>query len=428
MVTAKSELAIEAQGVARRFGARWVLRGVSIELGPGEIVGLLGANGSGKTTLLRIFGTLLKPTAGTARIYGHDVTRETDAVRSELGFLAHTPGLYDDLTARENLRFGAVMLGLPDGNNLDAALERVGLGHVINERVRGFSAGMQRRLSMARLLLRHARVLLLDEPYANLDTAGIALDERDHHRSRTRRRRGPGRAARAGAGGRGARPHDHDRERQGGGIEGGSGPPRARSGANRGDSRGRRARLMAFRDDVRRIRAIVWKDLTTERRSKAGFNSVVALGVTILVLFGFALGPDAQALRDAAAGALWLSALFAGVLAFNRSYQVEIESGALDQLLQYPGSRWAIYVGKLMANALFVGLMLVIVVAVGIALFQVRIPAAWPALIGVFALGALGLVVLGTFYAAMASRSRAREVLLPLLLFPMLVPVLLAAI
>ncbi len=175
MVTAQSELAIEAQGVARRFGARWVLRGVSIELGPGEIVGLLGANGSGKTTLLRIFGTLLKPTAGTARIYGHDVARETDAVRSELGFLAHTPGLYDDLTARENLRFGAMMLGMPVGNNLDAALERVGLGHVINERVRGFSAGMQRRLAMARLLLRHARVLLLDEPYSNLDTAGIAL-------------------------------------------------------------------------------------------------------------------------------------------------------------------------------------------------------------------------------------------------------------
>ena len=175
MVNAQTVLAIQAQGVARRFGARWVLRGISIELEPGEIVGLLGANGSGKTTLLRIFGTLLKPTAGTASVCGHDVVRETDAVRSELGFLAHTPGLYDDLTARENLRFGAMMLGLPVGSNLDAALERVGLGHVINERVRGFSAGMQRRLAMARLLLRHARVLLLDEPYSNLDTAGIAL-------------------------------------------------------------------------------------------------------------------------------------------------------------------------------------------------------------------------------------------------------------
>ncbi|HVZ76419.1 MAG TPA: heme exporter protein CcmB [Gemmatimonadaceae bacterium] len=184
---------------------------------------------------------------------------------------------------------------------------------------------------------------------------------------------------------------------------------------------------MAWREDWRRVRAIAWKDLTTERRSKAGFNSVASLGVTILVLFGFALGPDAEALRAAAAGALWLSVLFAGVLAFNRSYQVELESHALEPLLLYPGARWTIYAGKLLANALFVGLMLVIVVVAGIALFQVAIPAQWPALLGVLALGAFGLVVLGTFYAAMASRSRAREVLLPLLLFPMLVPVLLAA-
>ena len=185
---------------------------------------------------------------------------------------------------------------------------------------------------------------------------------------------------------------------------------------------------MSWQTDWRRVRAIAWKDLTTERRSKAGFNGVVALGVTILVLFGFALGPEKEAIRQAAAGALWLAALFSAVLAFNRSYQVELESGALEPLLLYPGARWTIFSGKLLANLAFVGLMLVIIVMVGIVLFQVTIPAAWPALIGVLALGAVGIVALGTFYAAMASRSRAREVLLPLLLFPMLVPVLLAAI
>ena len=184
---------------------------------------------------------------------------------------------------------------------------------------------------------------------------------------------------------------------------------------------------MTWTEDWRRVRAVAWKDLTTERRSKAGFNGVVALGVTILVLFGFALGPDTRALHDAAAGALWLAVLFAGVLAFNRSYQVELESGALDQLLLYPGARWTIFTGKLLANATFVGLMLVIVVLVALVLFQVQVPSTWPTLVAVLALGALGLVTLGTFYAAMASRSRSREVLLPLLLFPMLVPVLLAA-
>jgi heme exporter protein B len=184
---------------------------------------------------------------------------------------------------------------------------------------------------------------------------------------------------------------------------------------------------MAWRDDWRRVRAIARKDVTTELRAKAGFNSVASLGVTILILLGLALGPDAQALRDAAVGAVWLALLFSGVLAFNRSFQVELESGALEPLLQYPGPRWTIFAGKLLGNLIFLSLMVAIVVAVGIVLFSVEIPSRWPTLLGVLALGVVGLTVLGTFYASMASRSRAREVLLPLLLFPMLVPVLVAA-
>ena len=184
---------------------------------------------------------------------------------------------------------------------------------------------------------------------------------------------------------------------------------------------------MTWRGEWRRARAIAWKDLKTERRSKAGFSSVTVLAVTILVLFGFALGPDASVGRDAAPGVIWLAVLFAGVLAFNRCYQIELDGGSLEQLILYPGSRRAIFAGKLLANLVFVALMLAVVVIAGVVLFQVRIPSSWPALIGILATGTIGLVTLGTFYAAMASRSRAREVLLPLLLFPMLVPVLLAA-
>ena len=193
------ELAIDASAVARRFGTRWVLRGVSMQVRAGEVVGLLGANGSGKSTLLRIFGTLLRPSAGAARVYGHDVVRAADQVRGTIGFLAHTPGLYDDLTARENLRFAATMLGIgSDGEvarargedararvagedararvaDIDAVLARVGLTHAADERVRGFSAGMERRLAVARMLLAKPRLLLLDEPYSNLDAEGIAM-------------------------------------------------------------------------------------------------------------------------------------------------------------------------------------------------------------------------------------------------------------
>jgi heme exporter protein B len=184
---------------------------------------------------------------------------------------------------------------------------------------------------------------------------------------------------------------------------------------------------MAFRDDWRRVRAIALKDLTTEIRAKAGFNGVASLAVTILILLGLALGPDASALRNAAVGAVWLATLFSGVLAFNRSFQVELEGGALEPLLLYPGPRWTIFAGKLLANFTFVSLMVTIVMIAGIVLFGITIPASWPRILLIVLLGIVGLVTLGTFYASMSSRSRAREVLLPLLLFPMLVPVLLAA-
>ena len=180
-------------------------------------------------------------------------------------------------------------------------------------------------------------------------------------------------------------------------------------------------------DDWRRVRAIAKKDLLAELRGKAGFNSVAALGVTILVLMGIALGPDAAMLRHAAAGVVWLATLFAMVLAFNRSFQAELEADALEVLLLYPGPRWTVFAGKLLGNLIFVAATVVIVVAFGIVLFGVQVPDAWPRLLLVLTLGIVGIVTLGTFYASMASRTRAREVLLPLLLFPMLIPVLIAA-
>ena len=174
MQNGRPESAIDANGLGKRFGIRWVLRGVTLGVGQGEAVGLLGPNGSGKSTVLRILGTLLKPNAGSATINGLDIVRDSIGVREQVGYLAHTPGLYEDLTARENLKFAADMLGLPK-SSADSSLERVGLGPVANNRVRGFSAGMQRRLALARLIMRKPKVLLLDEPYSNLDEEGVEL-------------------------------------------------------------------------------------------------------------------------------------------------------------------------------------------------------------------------------------------------------------
>jgi len=183
-----------------------------------------------------------------------------------------------------------------------------------------------------------------------------------------------------------------------------------------------------FTREMRRARAIFWKDLLAERRTKANFNAVVFFAVLTLLLFGFALGPDANALRSAASGVIWLTVLFSGVLAFNRSYQTELEGGAMEALLLYPGGRRAIFVGKTAANLAFVLLVECLVVPLASVLYDVPILAVLPRLTGIILLGTIGFVALGTFYAAMAARVRAREVLLPLLLFPMLVPLLLAAV
>ena len=184
---------------------------------------------------------------------------------------------------------------------------------------------------------------------------------------------------------------------------------------------------MSWRHELTRVRAVAWKDLTAERRTKENFNAVVFLAALMLLLFGFALGPDPEALRGAAAGVLWLTVLFSGVMAFNRSYQLELDGGALEWLLLYPGERWSLFLGKLAANLVFVLLVEAIVLPVAGVLYHVPLVRPLPGLLGVFLLGTFGFVTLGTFYAAMASRVRAREVLLPLLLFPMLVPLLVGA-
>jgi len=156
--------------VRKVFGLVPVLDGVSLEIRGGEAVALLGANGAGKTTLLKILATLLRPTRGTATIAGHDVARAPEAVRPLLGVVAHGAWVYDDLTARENLRFWSTLGGLHTGaDELTAALAGVGLERAADARVRTFSAGMKRRLSLARVMLARPRVLLLDEPFAGLD-------------------------------------------------------------------------------------------------------------------------------------------------------------------------------------------------------------------------------------------------------------------
>jgi heme exporter protein A len=171
--------AVATREVARLFGRSAALAGVSLDVERGRLVALLGPNGAGKTTLLRLLATSLRPTYGTAHVDGIDVAERPELVRPRVAYLSHTTGLYDDLTAAENLEFAATMLAIPDAPDaVAAALAEVGLAADRDRRVGAFSAGMRRRLALGRLLLRSPSLVLLDEPHAALDAEGMALVDR----------------------------------------------------------------------------------------------------------------------------------------------------------------------------------------------------------------------------------------------------------
>ena len=172
-------LPLELRQVARRFGRRWALRGVNLQVQPGEVVAVTGANGSGKSTLLRVASTAVTITAGNGSVFGHDLRRRPASVRPLVGLLGHAPGLYDDLTVAENLEFAARMLALGSpGGAISRALELCGLSAHAGERVRTLSSGWQRRVSLARLWMQTPKLLLLDEPYNSFDDEGVAIVNR----------------------------------------------------------------------------------------------------------------------------------------------------------------------------------------------------------------------------------------------------------
>jgi ABC-2 type transport system ATP-binding protein len=184
MFTAMTDLAIEATDLHRTFRVRrgWLkprrdeipaVRGVSFAVARGELFGLLGPNGAGKTTTIKMLNTLLTPTAGSARVCGLDVTRQTAEVRRRIGYISGGDrGFYERLSGLDNLRYFAELYAVPpreQGKRIGELLELVGLTGREKERLQGYSRGMRQRLHIARGLLHRPEVLFLDEPSIGLD-------------------------------------------------------------------------------------------------------------------------------------------------------------------------------------------------------------------------------------------------------------------
>ncbi len=178
----------------------------------------------------------------------------------------------------------------------------------------------------------------------------------------------------------------------------------------------------------RRSWAMTWKDVRVELRARERLNAMLFFAALVLFIFNFALGPDREKLREAAPGLLWLAFIFTGMLGLGRSFQAERENECFEELLLTPGDRESLYFGKLVGNILFMLVAEAVILPLFGVLYNLEI---WPWLPGlalVALLGTVGFSAIGTLLAAMTAHLRAREVMLPLLLFPLTVPVILGAV
>ena len=172
-----SEAVIEARGLTKRYGSAIAVDNVSFSIGRGEIFGLLGPNGAGKTTTILMLLGLSEISGGEARVLGFDPVREPLAVKRRVGYLPDAVGFYDYLTARDNLRYTARLIGLPADTReqqIAAALERVGLHDSADKRVATYSRGMRQRLGLAEIVMKEAQIAILDEPTSGLDPQATA--------------------------------------------------------------------------------------------------------------------------------------------------------------------------------------------------------------------------------------------------------------
>ena len=445
--------------VGKTFGRHKVLRHVDLDIPAGSFVALMGANGAGKTTLLRLVAGLATPTTGAVTLAGVDLRKAGPGLRRMLGFVSHDGLLYGDLTGRQNLMFHARMFGVADPEaRIEELADVLDLRKVLDRPAGVLSRGNKQRLTLARALMHGPDVLLLDEPFTGLDEESSArlvqLLRALHAEGRTivmtvhemsRALEGPTRLVVIGEGGIAVDEpieavvdaglfSDQLVSAGAGGIAHG---PVSRPGLPDRPSLDEphlaaltaRPALVVPPGRFRSAGMITAKDMRVELRSRDVLMSSGLFAVTVLITASFTTVQTGNT-GSMATGILWISLLFAVLLGVGRSMARESQDRAIEGLLLSPAPRESIFLGKLAAGLVTMGLIEVFIVPMFLVLMTGESQGSLDVggLVLSVVLATVGITIVATLFSGIAVGSRMGESLLPLIVMPVVIPLMIAAV
>ena len=455
--------------VSKTFGRHKVLRHVDLTIPAGSFVALMGANGAGKTTLLRLAAGLATPTKGSVTVAGVDLGKAGPGLRRMIGFVSHDGLNYGDLTSRQNLLFHARLFGVADPEaRIEELADALDLRRVLDRPAGVLSRGNKQRLTLARALLHGPDILLLDEPFTGLDEASatrlVAVLRRLHSEGRTivmtvhemsRALEGPTRLVVIGDHGISVdRPLDEaisttvvveDRELElvgagsssSHGVAGGTPNDGAHGGPSlpegpaedAGAALTSRPALVTPPGRFAAALAIAAKDMRVELKSRDVLGSSGLFALTVLVTASFTSIPGGNT-GAMATGILWISLLFAVLLGVGRSMARESQDRAIEGLLLSPAPRESIFLGKLLAGIVMMSLIEIFIVPLFLVLMTGETQGTLDvgALLLTVVLATLGIVIVATLFSGIAVGSRMGESLLPLIVMPVVIPLMIAAV
>ena len=444
-----AESVASLRSVTCRLGRALAVRNVSLEVFPGESVAVLGPNGSGKTTLLKTMAGLIAPTAGTVVVGGTKIGRSHVAARGIVGYAGHHPHHYNDLTVSENLAFvGDIFLVDDPIPRIERLTLDLGIGSYRESRARELSRGLQQRLALAIALLPSPRLLLLDEPEAALDAAtreklkwifdtyagdaGIIFATHDLAGASELADRAVvlNRGVLAGE----FTVQQDDPDALPGHVAAAlDSPTRIRPSAaigteNRSNGRAPATAVWSARrvDTLKQMAVVFRNDIRLELRTREFIPALTVLSLLMVIAFSLAFVVPAEDVPAVAAGVFWASLIFGTLVGGSRSFRAERDEGTMEALVLSPVLRAAIYLAKASVNFIFltvVGLLTLVSVAV---LFDVGL-IRWE-MFGLLLLGAAAFSSTGSLYGAVTTNMRARELLIPVLLLPVALPILIAGV